>query len=99
MIVVTKPSTAAALSVLVNFALAPESTTLVATASHSSSLAARKNRLGSVGVTGAATPRLNESAGSAPARRFMALVTPVGVGMAISQMSVTPSRLDSAWQN
>jgi len=29
----------------------------------------------------------------------MALVTPVGVGMPISQMSGIPSRLDSAWQN
>src|SRR3954451_20692526 len=99
MTVETKASIGLVGLLLENLAGVPASTTLAATASQSSSLAARKNRVGSVGVTGAATPRLKASAGSAPASRLMALVTPVGVGVSMSQMSARPRRLDSAWQN
>src|SRR3954468_1904926 len=66
--------------------------------SHSISLAARKNSVGSDGVTGDSAPRLKASATTLLAIFAVAACAVVGSGTACAHRSALPNRFDSAAQ-
>src|SRR5437868_2763982 len=70
------------------------STTCVATFSHSISVAARKNSVGSVAVTGISDPREKASVGMAVAILMVVFCAEVGSG-ADSEQTSRPSRFRS----
>src|SRR4051794_14095478 len=90
---------AVATAVLVQIPVpAAASTTCAAMFSHSISLAARKNSVGSDGVTGDSAPRLKASATTLLAIFAVATWAVDGIGTACAHRSGLPRRFDSAAQ-